>query len=147
MDLVWNRYLAESLKNCTREKYGVGVLRKVTGHYLIPTNLITFLRCSENKAWLFPYLSNVVVKEMQDKVVVSTVNENVVINGAGIEIWSLMSCNMEEADERVFVHVKYALREHARIMINTVDSDVVVIAIANFYQLVPLNELWVEFGA
>ena len=54
---------------------------------------------------------------------------------------------MEEADERVFVHVKYTLREHARIMINTVDSDVVVIAIANFYQLVPLNELWVEFGA
>ena len=86
MDLVWNRYLAESLKNCTREKYGVGVLRKVTGNYLIPTNLITFLRCSENKTGLSPYLSNVVVKEMQDKVVVSTVNENVVINGAGIEI-------------------------------------------------------------
>ena len=47
---------------------------------------------------LFPYLSNVVVKEIQDKVVVLTVHENVVINGAGLEISSLMSPNMEEAD-------------------------------------------------
>ena len=35
---------------------------------------------------------------MHDKVVLSTENENVVINEAVIEIWSLMSCNMEEAD-------------------------------------------------
>ena len=98
MDLVWDRYLPESLKNCTREKHGVGVLRKVTGNCLLPTNWITFLRCGENKAELFPYLSKVVVKEMQDKVVVSTENENVVINEAVIEIWSLMSCNMDEAD-------------------------------------------------
>ena len=49
-----------------------------------------------------------------------------------------MPSNMEEADERTFVHVKYASREHARMMITTVDSDVFVIAIANFHELVPL---------
>ena len=75
---------------------------------------MTFLRCGKNKAELFPYLS---LKETKNKVVVSTVNENVVTNGAGLEISSLMSCSMEEADERIFVHVKHTSREHTRIMI------------------------------
>ena len=59
---------------------------------------------------------------------------------------SSMLCNIEKAYETIFVHVKHASREHVCIKIKTVDSDVVVIAIANFYQLVPLNELLVEFG-
>ena len=62
----------------------------------------------------------------------SAVNENLVTNGAGLEILSLMSYNMEEADERFLVHVKYASREHACIMMTTVDSDIFEIAIANF---------------
>ena len=49
-------------------------------------------------------------------------------------------------DERIFVHVKHASRKHAHIMIKTVDSDVVVTAIADFHQKVSLNEIWVEFG-
>ena len=40
--------------------------------------------------------------------VVSTVNENVVINGAGLEISSLMTCNMDDADEMIFVLVRHA---------------------------------------
>ena len=84
---------------------------------------------------------------MQEKLVVSTVNENVVTNGAGLEISSLMACNMEEADETIFVHVKHASREHTRILIKTVGKDVVVKAIANFRQLVSLNEPCIGFGA
>ena len=48
----------------------------------------------------------------------------------------LSSCYMEEADERIFVNVKHASREHTCIIIKAADSDVVVIAIANFHQLV-----------
>ena len=84
---------------------------------------------------------------MQDKVVVSIENENVVTSRAVLEISSMTPCSMEEADERIFVHVKHYSREHAHIMIKTADSDVAVIAIANFHQLVPLNELWIEFDA
>ena len=69
---------------------------------------------------MFPYLLNVVVKEIQDKVVVSAVDENVVTNGAGLETSSLMPQNMVEADEWIFVHIKHASREHA--CIKTVDS-------------------------
>ena len=32
-------------------------------------------------------------------------------------------------------------------MIKTVDSDIVVLAIASSHQLAPLNTLWIEFGA
>ena len=52
----------------------------------------------------------------------STVNEVVVTNGPGLEISSVMPCNMEEADEWIFVHVKRASREHICIMIETVES-------------------------
>ena len=76
----------------------------------------------------------------------STVNDNVVTNRAGLGISSLVPCSVEGADESIFVHVKRASRKHARIMIKTVDSHVVVIAIADFHQLAPLNELWIEFG-
>ena len=48
---------------------------------------------------------------------------------------------MGEADERIFVHVKHALRQHTCMIIKAVDSDVVVIAIANFYQLVQENRV------
>ena len=46
---------------------------------------------------------------------------------------------MEEADERIFVHVNHVSTEHACIMIKAADSDVFVIAIANFHQLVQEN--------
>ena len=71
----------------------------------------------------------------------STVNKNVVTNGAGLQILSLMPCSMEEADERIFVHVKHVLRELTHKMIKTFHSNVVVIAIANFHQVVPLNKI------
>ena len=63
-------------KTVQKKNRGAGVCRKVTGNCLIPTNWMTFLKCSENKAELFPYLSNMVVKEIQDRVVKSTVNKN-----------------------------------------------------------------------
>ena len=144
--LVWDRYFAESLTNCSREKRGVGVRKKVTGNCFLPTSWMTFLRFSKNKAEWFPSLSNVAAKEIQDKVVVSTINKNLVTNGAGLEILSLMPYKMEEADERIFVHVKIASRKHAHAMITIVDSDLFVIAIANFHQLVTLNEFWIKFG-
>ena len=135
-------------KKCIKDnKSTLWVSRKGTCKCLFPTNWMTFVRCSKNKAELFPYLSNVVVKETQDKVVGSTVNESVITNRAGLEISSLMSCDMEEADERIFVNVKHALREHSRIMIKAVDGNVVVLAITNFHQLVLFNKLWIEFGA
>ena len=55
LGLVWDTL--QRLKNCSREKHGVGVRRKVIGNCILPTSWIKYLRCSENKAELFPYCS------------------------------------------------------------------------------------------
>ena len=44
-------------------------------------------------------------------------------------------CSHEEADTRVFVHTEDASSSHKRIAIRTVDTDVLVIAIAMFLRL------------
>lgn len=79
--------------------------------------------------------------------VVATVGESVVSNRV-IDASTLMPCNFEEADERIFVHLKRALSsgEYNRFIIKTVDSDVVIIGIAVFFKL-QVEELWIEFGA
>jgi len=57
----------------------------------------------------------------------------------------LAACPHEEADSRIFVHVKdMAPQGHAKVMIRTVDTDM-VIAVAKFLQI-GLKKLWVAFG-
>ena len=46
-----------------------------------------------------------------------------------------------------FVHVLYSAALNPRILVKTVGSDVVVIAISVFQQISSLQELWIEFGA
>ena len=55
-------------------------------------------------------------------------------------------CSHEEADTRMMLHVFHAVNSgYNKIMIRTVDTDVVVLAI-NFQQRHPVMELWVVFG-
>ena len=58
LDIVWDTYLPESLKESTRDKRGTGHRRKVAEHVKIPTNWPEFLRLSTNKSELFQYLSS-----------------------------------------------------------------------------------------
>ena len=58
----------------------------------------------------------------------------------------IVPCTQEEADTRVFLHLQDMSRQGIRsIKIRTVNTDVVVIAIALFSKL-SLKELWIEFG-
>jgi hypothetical protein len=55
-------------------------------------------------------------------------------------------CRHEEADTRILLHVVHAVNSDiSRIMVRTVDMDVVGLCIANV-QLLNLDELWVAFG-
>ena len=62
----------------------------------------------------------------------------------------MRSCNHEEADTRILVHVKDALAKGARsVLVRTVDTDVVVILVAQFHTLSlpwPGTSFWVAFG-
>lgn len=58
VDVVWDTYNQDSLKEATREKRGDGIRRKVSGQVKLPTNWIKFLRDPDNKTKLFSFLSD-----------------------------------------------------------------------------------------
>ena len=58
LDLVWDTYTTDSLKESTREKRGTGVRRKVSSHTKLPGNWMDFLRDSMNKEELFGFLTS-----------------------------------------------------------------------------------------
>ena len=93
----------------------------------------------------FPYWHTVEKMCTGDKLVVSTCENTVVANHA-LNSDMLSPSNHEEADTRIFLHVAHATTCRTRkLMIKTVDTDVVVLAIHLFQQL-GLSELWIVFG-
>ena len=58
VDLVWDVYVAESLKQSAREKRGSGQRRKVFPSTRIPSDWKGFLRVDQNKDELFKLLAN-----------------------------------------------------------------------------------------
>ena len=58
----------------------------------------------------------------------------------------LQPCSHEEADTRILLYVAHCARQGFRkVIIRTIDTDVVVLAIGHFLAL-RLDELWVSFG-
>ena len=58
----------------------------------------------------------------------------------------LAPCTHEEADTRIMLHLEDVAREkYNTLMIRTVDTDVVILAIATVQHL-SLSELWIAFG-
>lgn len=57
VDVVWDMYVPDSLKESTREKRGTGTRRKVSGQAKLPPNWLQFLRDPTNKAELFQFLT------------------------------------------------------------------------------------------
>ena len=69
-----------------------------------------------------------------------------VLSSSPVETEGLTACNHKEADKRIFIHVKHASAKGLKkVLITTVDTDVVVLAIAYAKQL-ELQELWIAFG-
>ena len=146
LDLIWDRYLYDSLKGTTREKRGRGVRRRVSATTKVPSNWQEFLRIDENKIELFRYIAEEITEKFTEKVVISTVEATVVCNQTEEDLTLLSNCNHEEADSRIFVHAKdISQKGHRKIMIRTVDTDVVVLAVSAMNQL-ELEEMWILFG-
>eukprot|EP00794_Sanderia_malayensis_P021193 gene21193-23274_t len=148
LDLVFDVYRESSIKEGAREKWGTGSRIKVTAKTPIPKNWKNFLRVDANKSELFKILAMCVVKlNVPEKIIVSTIMDQVLTNGFDGIVDDLSPCNHEEADTRLFLHVKHCSQEgNSKVLTKTVDTDVVIIAIAKFTFLA-LDELWIEFGA
>ena len=58
VDVVWDTYIVDSIKEPVRERRGKGIRRKVIGKNKVPSNWPDSLRDSTNKQELFNFLSN-----------------------------------------------------------------------------------------
>ena len=124
---------------------GKGIRRRVLPDSRIPGNWQSFLRLDKNKQELFEFLSNEAINISTEKVIVSTIGEVAVTNGSS-DLSFMSPSNHEEADTRMLLHAMDASQKGATlVLIRTVDTDVVVIAIAMFSSL-DLFQLWLSFG-
>jgi hypothetical protein len=152
MDVIWDRYISNSLKASTRSKRGTGIQRRVQPSNKLPRNWKSFLRVDGNKTDLFKFLAEHIhhMQIASGKQVVTSYGEQVLFNQLRESKSDLALCTHEEADTRMFVHAVDAVRQGSKqIVIRIVDSDVLVLAIALVLQLKQIDpnvKLWVAFG-
>ena len=103
------------------------------------------MRSDDNKRELFRFLAELLIEEeIVGKQIVTTVEEEAICTPP--KCLDLLSpCKHEEADTRMILHANDAANTCKTILIRTVDTDVVVIATANFSQL-NVDTLWIGFG-
>lgn len=115
IDVVWDEYRPESLKEAVREKRGSGARKKVSEQTKLPRNWNSVLQDPTNKQELFALLTKK-VSEFQfpeDKLVVITDGENVSVSSGH----TMPKCNHEEADTRLLVHVADALQRGSKALL------------------------------
>ena len=149
LDVVWDVYKTNSLKKTTREKRGIGNRRKVQPSVFLPTSWEKFMRVNENKTELYHYIAEVIQSALfqnaENKQIVTTSGDKV-LSSVEVLMENISPCKHEEADYRVILHARHITSTGIKtVMISTSDTDVVVIAIGMFSQLL-LDELWIAFG-
>ena len=135
-----------SLKAYTRSTRGKGCRRRVESSNAVPRNWREFLRNDDNKTELFSFLSLKTVSLETDSQVIVTHHKDVICTQQR-NTADLAPCTQEEADTRIFLHVSDAANHgYAKVMIRTVDSDVLVLAITAVQQL-SVDEIWVALAS
>lgn len=148
LDIVWDIYRPDSLKAALREKRGRGTRKRVGPTHTMPKNWKSFLCVDENKSELFSFLSQKLVHlETKEKQIYATHEREVLSTDAITDTSYMAPCSHEEADTRMFLHLADAARSGLkRAIIRTVDTDVLILAVALYHKL-DLSELWIAFGA
>ena len=136
LDIVWDSYIPDSLKESTRDKRGKGIRRKVSGPTKLPTSWMDFLRDPKNKEELFSFLTSRVVVAIVPPHKNINVTSGASVASTGERIGHMSVCNHEEADTRIAVHILDALEQGMKIIkVRTVDTDVVTILVGAFFKL------------
>ena len=111
----------------------------------VATSWQAFLRVNEDKTELYEFLAEHSTTVGNGKQVISTKDKQVVCSQHRENITDLSSCEQEEADTRI-LHAQYtAKREYNRVMVRTVDMDIVVLCVSVMEQM-DATELWIAFG-
>ena len=117
---------------------------------IVPRNFIAFLGNDINKTELFYLIADVISEgENQHNMTIVGTKGIEVVSNKEINKYNISLCAQEEADTRIFIHVRELLDQFPRMKVVTVDSDVVIIALFVFFKLQrekEIDELWIEFG-
>lgn len=150
VDVVWDLYLPNSLKNTERDSRGAGIRRQVLPDAKLPTDWSDFLRNAGNKAELFQYLSKCLLDELNTVEVVTNIGSLI---ASSVDDASSLSgtscCSMEEADGRIIMHAQDMVKHGAKkILVKCSDTDVLVLCTSFFSTLRSngLQELWLLSG-
>ncbi len=126
---------------------GKGCRRRVESSNTVPKNWLEFLRNEDNKRELFSFLSLKTASLSTESTQIIVTHHQDVLCTSPRMTTSLAPCTQEEADTRMFLHVSDAVNHgHSKVMIRTVDFDVLVLAIAAVQQLI-VDELWIAFSS
>ena len=110
LDVIWDVYLADSLKAGTKSKRSQGQRCKVLPLALLPSTWKSFLKNDKNKSDLFCFLSkkNIYIKNERTpvscKILVSTCDDSVVLSSTEVGLNHMSACTHEKAGTRVFLH-------------------------------------------
>ena len=111
----------------------------------IPGNWQEFFRIDDNKTELFSFLARSVGGIDTNKQVITTHNIGMLYTNH-LDVSGLASCNHEEADTRILLHLEDAMwHGNSRVSICPVDTDVVVLAVTSAQHL-NIFDLWIAFG-
>ena len=131
LEIVWDAYLADSLKAGTISKRGQGQRRKVLLLAPFPSTWKSFLMIDENKSDLVCFLSKEIERtQISRKILVSTCSDSVVSSSTEVDLNNMSGCTHEEADTRAFLHVAGCVKQGQKAILRTADTDVVVLAIS-----------------
>ena len=140
------------MKATTRSKRGSGVQRLIAANYKLPRNWKEFLREDRNKQELFRFLVQCATSvNSGQRQIICTYARGVLMSLPRDETSSLAPSSCEEADTRMFLHAADAIQSSfTKIIVRSVDTDVLVLAEALVQKLQPLAsesiQLWVAFG-
>ena len=151
IDAIWDTYPEQNLKSLTQQRRGSGTrtLLKPDGDGNTPIpkrEWQSYLKNVKNKQELFSFISRQLDKaDFDGKLLLSTEFEKVHSNKP-FDVSAIQPCNHTEADTRIILHLAHASTQgHDKAFVRTVDSDIVVLAIA-FFDRLGLSELWIGFG-
>ena len=140
IDLVFDRYFEESLKEGTRNERGTGSMFVLEGDDTpVPSNMEqTFMKESKSKNALNEYLAKKLIEVHKGtQHLVITLKDTVLCSFDAESLeqseFFITKCQSEEADQRIIRHVLHIIHSYdkfERIVINTIDTDVLVLLIS-----------------
>ena len=112
LDILWNPYLPQSLKQATRSKRGSSCRVSVKECTATPSSSETFLKLEQNKAKLSHFLAENIGSVAAEGKQLCTALENNSVYAAHINnVHDIAPSNHEEADTRIILHTFHCAKQ------------------------------------